>query len=1127
MILDFAENIIQLLANMAAFLICLFQYIHRKNRTWIYAILFFIGCLISCYYWAIYMLLEGNTAETTNYLSYLGWNFAFFVLLIATFSLKSREERRFFHPLMLIPIPLNIWQLTLYLPFGGEANSIYQVTVLTAVACFSIQSICWHRRNREHTPFPYFSLATLLFLLSEFGMWTSTSFDGPISNLYYPFSFLSSGISLFIVWSLLHDFRITKNDRARKEGDSAKRLKEAERQGRINMLVPMIIIFGLMITMVIYTSQSIRKVAVTNIREVGEDKISSVASQLENYLEMTESTLWVTADTVDHMISNGASTEEILKYITEETTNQEEHFDENYTGIYGVVSGEYLDGAGWEPPEGYNPVERDWFQAAIEANGDSTIVSPYLDAQTDSIIISISRMLSNGTDVLSLDVTMNHIQDIVENLKIQEKGYGLIVNSDGMIIAHEDESRKGEYLNQTEEEQAFMESVRTVGNSTFEFEADDQNYTVFVHGIMDQWYVLIVVSTRELFAEVWQQLAVNVFACSLIFGLIVFFYFLGHRREQNYSRRIEEMIEEEQKQAYEAKVLKLEKEASDEANKAKSDFLAEMSHEIRTPINAVLGMNQMIARESEYAQESKGINSTEEIKKAFANIHNYSESIEHAGRNLLSIINDILDFSKIEAGKIEITENEYHLKSVLNDVVNMTYFKAKEKGLEFLVEVDPTLPDKLFGDEVRVNQVILNILNNAVKYTKKGRVILSVRMKNTSRILPGQIVELVISVRDTGIGIREEDQKKLFAKFARVDLKQNSTVEGTGLGLAITQSLLNMMGGNIRLESEYGSGSTFCIELPQAVVSTEPIGNFLAQFDRDPVADNIRQERFRAPDARLLIVDDTPINITVVKGLLRDTEVDIAEAGGGEEAVELAKTNRYDLILMDQRMPNMDGTQALKQIRLQSKGPNRETPVVCLTADAVIGAKERYLALGFTDYLTKPINGKDLEKMLIRYLPENKVQFIKASEPVEETEEVAITGMDDLRSIGIQPESGLKYCMNDEVLYRSLLGEFAHSEQTKRPEIQTDYETGDWKNYSILVHALKSSARMIGADGLSELALELEMASEKCDEDSIRAKHSRLTELYERTAAAIRAFCGAEENHSDSEEEILEFFPQQ
>ena len=336
-----------------------------------------------------------------------------------------------------------------------------------------------------------------------------------------------------------------------------------------------------------------------------------------------------------------------------------------------------------------------------------------------------------------------------------------------------------------------------------------------------------------------------------------------------------------------------------------------------------------------------------------------------------------------------------------------------------------------------------------------------------------------------------------------------------------------MMGGNIRLESEYGSGSTFCIELPQAVVSAEPIGNFLAQFDRDPVADNIRQERFRAPDAHLLIVDDTPINITVVKGLLRDTEVDIAEAGGGEEAVELAKTNRYDLILMDQRMPNMDGTQALKQIRLQSKGPNRETPVVCLTADAVIGAKERYLALGFTDYLTKPINGKDLEKMLIRYLPENKVQFIKASEPVEETEEVAITGMDDLRSIGIQPESGLKYCMNDEVLYRSLLGEFAHSEQTKRPEIQTDYETGDWKNYSILVHALKSSARMIGADGLSELALELEMASEKCDEDSIRAKHSRLTELYERTAAAIRAFCGAEENHSDSEEEILEFFPQQ
>ena len=886
---------------------------------------------------------------------------------------------------------------------------------------------------------------------------------------------------------------------------------------RKHLLVPLGVIFCLMICMVAYSSRVIYAVTVANVHEVGEDRISGVAAQLENYLDMTKSVLWVTADTVDHMSRTGASTDDVLRYITEESSNQEQHFDENFTGIYGYVMGEYLDGAGWEPPAGYNPVERDWYKAATEEHGESAIVAPYVDAQTGAVIISISRMLSNGTDVLSLDVRMNRIQDIVSELQVKGKGYGFIVDEDGMIIAHQDEAQKGQILTEAEDGQALMNQIMATGRGSFEMGAGANTSTVFVHQVMDQWYAVIVIGNDELFAEVWQQLIVNVLICVAIFALIASIYLVGQRNERNYSRRIEEMRAEEQQQAYEARALKLEKEAADQANQAKSDFLADMSHEIRTPINAVLGMNEMVLRESSQAQELVGAEEGA-LNDAFRNISAYAGNVERAGKNLLSIINDILDFSKIEAGKISVEEGEYRLSSLLNDVGDMISLKAREKGLEYAIDVDETIPDRLFGDEGRIRQIITNILSNAVKYTQHGEVSLSVGSKDEAEGVDGvqgvrevgRIITLVIAVKDTGIGIKSADLEKVFGKFQRVDLEANSTVEGAGLGLAITQNLLAMMGGSIAVESEYGVGSTFTIELPQQVVSNEPVGNIQTRFEGNLQEVKSYQETFRAPDAQVLVVDDTPMNITVVVALLKGTEVSIDTATSGEDALSLTQVKPYDLILLDQRMPNMDGIETLGLIRSQKDGANRKTPVVCLTADAVIGARERYLSEGFTDYLTKPVNGQSLERMLISHLPDEKVSIISKAAQAELGPESLLDeqGADEyasLREAGITPTIGLRYCQGDELLYRELLCDFAQGADEKAWTIVRYFGERDWKNYSIQVHSLKSSSRMIGATALSDAAASLEVAADEGRERDLIAGHGAMMESYALVAEAVVA----------------------
>ncbi len=565
-----------------------------------------------------------------------------------------------------------------------------------------------------------------------------------------------------------------------------------------------------------------------------------------------------------------------------------------------------------------------------------------------------------------------------------------------------------------------------------------------------------------------------------------------------------------------------EKVRAESANHAKSEFLANMSHEIRTPINAVLGMNEMILREGHHARELNDTD-TKGVKESIENIDLYAGEVKSAGHNLLAIVNDILDFSKIEAGRMDIVEAPYQLSSVLNDLNNMIFFKAQDRQLDFSIDVDRTLPDELSGDEVRVRQILTNILNNAVKYTEKGYITLTVRGEKKDN----DTLILTASVKDTGIGIKEEDREKLFTRFQRLEMERNSTVEGTGLGLVITQKLLEAMGGTIRVESEYGKGSVFTVTFPQKILKEAPIGDYQLRFEENLKKAGSYRESFRAPDARVLLVDDTRINLTVVVNLLRNTNMQIDTAMSGAQSVEMAAKTAYDIILMDQRMPEMDGTEAFHRIRETEGGASADAPVICLTADAVIGAKEKYLAEGFTDYMTKPVDSFALEKLLMKYLPEEKVErILKENEKELRRKPKKEDVFAPLSDAGIDVKTGLKYNQDDESLYRTILEEYVHSKKEKVENLNKNYSSENWHDYAIFAHAIKSTSKMIGAMGLSELAASLEKAGNEGDGDRIRTEHEHLLKDYEAVTEKIASTLNiSEDDMPDDDGEVMEFIP--
>lgn len=528
-----------------------------------------------------------------------------------------------------------------------------------------------------------------------------------------------------------------------------------------------------------------------------------------------------------------------------------------------------------------------------------------------------------------------------------------------------------------------------------------------------------------------------------------------------------------------AEELKQARENAEAANEAKSAFLSSMSHEIRSPMNAIIGMTQIMLREE----------LPDKIKS-------YLGNIQRSGDALVSIINDILDFSKIEAGKLELINEAYDPRVLMDDLKVMFQSYAGDKPIVLNFEIDNSLPGMLLGDSVRVRQIITNLMSNAIKFTDEGAVTLKLRIVSKS----GDLLRLECSVSDTGQGIRLEDQKKLFTSFTQVDNVRNHSKEGTGLGLSICRNLVQMMDGNISVKSTYGEGSTFTFDIVQKVVSDEE-----AEKLRKAV---VAEKAFSAPGAKALIVDDNEMNLTVALGMLEPLCMKIETASNGRDAVEKIIGNHYDIVFMDHMMPIMDGTEAAKIIRGKEGEYFSRLPIIALTANVLPEAQKTFLEAGMNDFVAKPIKMKEICRAIRKWLP---ADLILESDDELKNEH----GHCSFTIEGLDTDEAVNNCGSEELL-KKLLPDFYRLIEPKARHIEELLAEGMIKDYTIEVHALKNASRLIGALELSAKFYELEKLGNAEDVEKIMALNAETLEQYRSLKTVLKPF--AEVRNEEGEE---------
>ena len=625
MIIENIENILTLIATIAGLLGCLLKYIRTLKRGYLYLVGFFLASFLSDYFWTIYTLVMGDYPEVSEFLAYLGWNAAYVFLLISVFHMRAKGARRYFHPVILLPIIPNTVQFIIYIQYGGIFNNVWQVGTTTAVMVLCLQDIAYYLKNKNSgMKAPRLSVLILLYLITEYTMWTVSCFDWPNQYLN-PYIYISiagdiiviffgkaaekdygtaqmknTGVSLsefrfqtlfqvaisvVIFGSCAAGFIISvkiKNSMSGSADDSSGKVtallfvisavlillvlvmtfainrryryltKKAQtgdhvKRNRYSLILTMSVTLVLMIFLAVYNSVILYEASVTGLYEDGKDVVETKATDLDNYLTVAETTLRVAADTVDLMKQSGASQQAILDYLTDQTSKQSEQFDENFTGIYAYIDQTFMDGSGWVPPEGYDPVTRDWYVSAVEAGGKVIIVSPYVDAHTGSIVITFAKCINYDTagggakyNVVALDVIFNYVQEVAEKVNIAGKGYGMVVNTDGFIVGHKIRDNSGNKVQELYGADT-LESIVDPGIEQFETTLDGEECVVFVHPVMEQWFVLIAVNKAELFSGVYSQVAVNIFITIATFLLITFFYYFGYKIEQNNGKKIEEI----------------------------------------------------------------------------------------------------------------------------------------------------------------------------------------------------------------------------------------------------------------------------------------------------------------------------------------------------------------------------------------------------------------------------------------------------------------------------------------------------------------------------------------------------------------------------------------------------------
>jgi len=626
MTFDNFENVFSLICVTMGLTYCVFRYIDTPRRGYAYIIGFFMANFLGEYYWTIYVLVTHSYPDVSEFVSYLGWNMAIVFLLLAVITLRRPEARRYFHPLILLPVVLNIPQFMLYISFGSLLNNLWQVGITTATAVLCMQELVYYLKFRnDRKRFPLFFLVVVLYLLTKYVMWTASCFEWT-SDLLSPYlycSVLSSiacvlfpygasfcyetkvsgeealnavdqrfrvliqtilclvvfgmaaggffvaaalggygmertatadndkyiGFVLFLVSVLiavlvmLPVFVIPSRFRSRLTN-----IKFMDKWGksRINFIYTLIVTLILMAGLVIYNNVVLYNSSVVGVYESGDNVLDAMAIDIENYLTKAETTLSVAAGSVDSMIKNGSSIQDVSRYLTEQTELQSEQLDENFTGLYACINGEFMDGSGWIPPEGYDPESRDWYRAAIAAGGKTVIVKPYIDAHTGSIVITFARSVSDisGKDrnygVIGLDVIFNHVKEVAETVEVAGKGYGIVINNDGFIIAHKNEEYNGSTIADLYGKD-LLDRIQSTKTGRLDEILDNKEYVLFVRPVLDQWYALVVIDKTELLENTYSKLAVSVMLSIFILGFITVFYYLGYKNEQISGSKVERL----------------------------------------------------------------------------------------------------------------------------------------------------------------------------------------------------------------------------------------------------------------------------------------------------------------------------------------------------------------------------------------------------------------------------------------------------------------------------------------------------------------------------------------------------------------------------------------------------------
>lgn len=737
---------------------------------------------------------------------------------------------------------------------------------------------------------------------------------------------------------------------------------------------------------------------------------------------------------------------------------------------------------GWEPDPDWHVEERQWYIDTLASETGWSISAPYYDEQTGGYCVTISERVYDAETGeflgnFGIDFFMDKLVEILGD-SYSDSGYAFLVDTEGDIINHPYGSYQMSQDTKTNVSELPYGEIKADGMSTNIFRDYDGSFRILIAARNDDSkFTVYVVSGIW---TIYRRVLVYGFVCLTTFLVCII---LVYRLLSDLIRWQDE-TNRQMKEAADAAIA---------AGKAKSQFLAQMSHEIRTPINAVLGMNEMILRES-----------------SDENILDYAANIQSAGRTLLSIINSILDFSKIEDGKMEIIPVKYDIASMINNLVNSIAERARDKSLDFIVDVDEKLPSVLLGDDVRITQVIMNLLTNAVKYTEEGKVTLSIKEGKRD----ANFVYLDVQVKDTGIGIREEDMIKLFESFERLEEKRNRNIEGTGLGMSIVTKLLEMMDSELHVESVYGVGSVFSFCLRQSIVDAHPIGDYVKRLERSK-GQSEEVTHLYAPKARVLVVDDNAMNLKVVKNLMKLNGIVPDQVLSGMEAIEMIRRKNYDIVFLDHMMPKMDGIETLVKIKEEHLKTDGMT-IIALTANAVVGAKEIYLKAGFDDYLSKPIEVDRLEKKLAKYLPKDIVSWrtndkknsIEMPNGLQDEVILEFAPMDieasgdgmvssdeiiqKIKNIGLSADDGLRFCGGDEDFYIEMLKDYVGAYEGKVQDLERFFEGKDWREYQTMVHALKSTSKTIGANVIYEQARSLEEASGKVDVDFIEKNHGKL-----------------------------------